>query len=86
MFSQLNARFDATAVDGLVNLAGLVGEGFSRVNGWVDNNIVDGAVNLVAHVHTELSRGLRLLQSGRVQQYLMVVFLGLLFLVGAYVF
>jgi hypothetical protein len=37
----------------------------------------------VGWVNTELSRGLKPLQSGRVQQYLLVVFFCLLFLLGA---
>jgi NADH-quinone oxidoreductase subunit L len=85
-FANFNAAIDQYIVDGLVNLAGIAGEAFSRVNGWIDTHIVDGAVNLTAAVHTEMSRGLRLLQTGRVQQYLLVVFFGLLFLVGAIMF
>jgi NADH-quinone oxidoreductase subunit L len=85
-FAGLNALIDQYLVDGLVNFAGVVGNWFSRVNGWIDTYIVDGAVNLVAFVNTEASRALRLLQTGRVQQYLLVVFFGLLFLVGAVVF
>jgi NADH-quinone oxidoreductase subunit L len=80
------ATFDQRVVDGAVNGAGRVGRSFSRVSGWIDNRIVDGAVNLVALVNVELSRGLRLIQTGRVQQYILIVFLGLLFLVGVFIF
>mgnify|MGYP001183474852 FL=1 len=41
-------------------------------------------MNLVGIVNAELGRGLRLVQSGRVQQYLLVAFFSLLALVGAY--
>lgn len=79
-----NAALDKRLVDGLVNLTGRAGEAFTRLNGWVDSRVVDGAVNLVGIVNAELGRGLRLVQSGRVQQYLLVAFFSLLVLVGAY--
>jgi NADH-quinone oxidoreductase subunit L len=81
-----NDWIDRNIVDGLVNRAGIVGEWFSRISGWIDTYIVDGTVNLVGLVHTELARLFQMLQTGRVQQYLLVVFFALLFLVGAYVF
>ncbi len=85
-FSRLNGLIDQYIVDGLVNLSGTVSEMFSRLTGWIDAYVVDGVVNLTAYLSTEASRGLRLLQSGRVQQYLLIVFFGLLFLVGAIMF
>ena len=84
-FGTLNGQIDKLVVDGLVNLAGRAGEVFSRVNGWIDANVVDALVNLVAYVNGEISRGLKLLQTGRVQNYLLVVFFSLLILVGAFV-
>jgi len=84
-FSRLNGQIDARLVDGAVNLAARVGEAFSRLNGLLDRYVVDGAVNLVAYAGQELSRGLKPLQSGRVQQYALIVFFALLFLVGALV-
>jgi len=86
LFAELNALIDRRLVDGAVNGAGIGGELFSRANGWIDTYLVDGTVNLVGAVTGELSRGLRLIQSGRVQQYLLVVFFSLLFLVSAYIF
>lgn len=83
-FAKLCAWVDKHIVDGLVNLAGRFGAWCSRASAWIDGGIVDGMVNLVGIVSSELGRGLRSLQSGRVQQYLLVVFFGLLFLVGAY--
>jgi NADH-quinone oxidoreductase subunit L len=86
LFANVNALVDRYLVDGLVNGAGVAGEWFSRVNGWIDRYIVDGLVNLVGYISNEMARGLQLIQSGRVQQYVLVVFFGLLFLVGAYIF
>ncbi|MCE7937247.1 MAG: NADH-quinone oxidoreductase subunit L [Chloroflexi bacterium CFX6] len=82
--ANINAALDKRLVDGLVNLTGRAGEALTRLNGWVDRYIVDGTVNLVGIVNAELGRGLRLVQSGRVQQYLLVAFFSLLALVGAY--
>jgi NADH-quinone oxidoreductase subunit L len=77
-FAGLNSLFDRFVVDGLVNGVSMVSERLARANGWVDRVLVDGTVNLVAYVNNEMSRWLKYLQSGRVQQYLLVVFLGLL--------
>jgi len=83
--SSLSAQIDRYVVDGAVNAAGALGSAFARLSGWFDSRVVDGAVNLVAMIQVELSRGLRLIQTGRVQQYLLFVFFGLLCLVGAFV-
>ena len=77
-FASLNAHFDRIVVDGLVNGTSMVSERFARINGWVDRVLVDGTVNLIGYVSNEMSRWLKYLQTGRVQQYLLVVFLGLL--------
>jgi NADH-quinone oxidoreductase subunit L len=84
-FSDVCALLDRTIVDGLVNLVGRAGEASTRAAGWIDRVIVDGAVNLAGAVPVELGRGLRSLQTGRVQQYLLVVFVSLLALVVAFV-
>jgi NADH-quinone oxidoreductase subunit L len=75
---------DSRGVDGLVNAAGVVGRALSTVDGWFDQVVVDGLVNLTATVNVELSRALRHLQSGRVQQYLLIVFVGVLLLIGVF--
>jgi NADH-quinone oxidoreductase subunit L len=77
-FAGLNSLFDRYVVDGLVNGVSMASERFARANGWVDRVLVDGTVNLIAYVNNEMSRWLKYLQSGRIQQYLLVVFLGLL--------
>jgi NADH-quinone oxidoreductase subunit L len=84
--ARISATADSIIVDGLVNFTGLFGSWFARLSGWIDTYIVDGIVNLVAVVNKELARLFQMLQTGRVQQYLLVVFFALLFLVGAYVF
>ncbi len=84
-FARLNGQIDARVVDGAVNLAARTGAAFSRLNGLVDRYVVDGTVNMVAYAGQELAAALRLVQSGRVQQYALIVFLSLLALVGALV-
>ncbi|MBI3322085.1 MAG: NADH-quinone oxidoreductase subunit L [Candidatus Omnitrophica bacterium] len=64
--------FDARVVDGAVNGAGAAGLLASRVKAWVDNRIVDGLVNGVAIVTGRAGAVLRLLQTGRVQNYLLL--------------
>ncbi|MFQ5459940.1 MAG: NADH-quinone oxidoreductase subunit L, partial [Anaerolineae bacterium] len=85
-FASLNRLLDTYVVDLVVNTAGRAGNLASVFNGWIDTQIVDGAVNLVGVVNGELSRGLRRIQTGRVQQYVLVVFVSVLALVGALVF
>jgi NADH-quinone oxidoreductase subunit L len=45
---------------------------------WFDAKVVDGLVNLVAWLLQQLSSGFRRFQSGRVQNYAFVMFLGFL--------
>jgi NADH-quinone oxidoreductase subunit L len=71
-------RFDSLAVDGMVNGAARFTLGLSHAMHWFDAKIVDGLVNLVAWVLQQVSLGFRKLQSGRVQNYAFVMFLGFL--------
>jgi len=83
--ADVSARFDRNVVDAAVNLAGRLGKVASELSERLDRTVVDGAVNLTGIVTMESSRGLRRIQTGRVQQYLLVVFISVLFLVVAYV-
>ena len=74
--------FDLNVVDGLVNLVGWFGRAFSAVQGWVDLYIVDGIVNLIAGFTGWWGRMLRRFQTGKVQDYLMYVVLGVLVIGG----
>jgi NADH-quinone oxidoreductase subunit L len=78
---QLGAQlwaFDAWVVDGVVNGAARVTLLSARLSHWFDARVVDGAVNLVAWVLQQVSLGFRKLQTGRVQNYALVMFLGFL--------
>ncbi len=68
--------FDKAIVDGLVNLAGAIGRTLASISGWIDKNIVDGLVNLVGYVTNEIGDGLKLIQTGRVQTYLLLAITG----------
>jgi len=67
--ASFSAAFDRVVVDGLVNLAGRTGRGLGFFSAWFDRTFVDGAVNGVGAVTQVFSSAVRLLQSGRVQQY-----------------
>jgi NADH-quinone oxidoreductase subunit L len=78
---QLGAQlwaFDSLAVDGMVNGAARFTLLVSHAAHWFDAKIVDGLVNLVAWILQQISLGFRKFQSGRVQNYAFVMFLGFL--------
>jgi NADH-quinone oxidoreductase subunit L len=78
---QLGAQlwaFDSLAVDGMVNGAARFTLLLSHALHWFDAKVVDGLVNLVAWILQQISLGFRKFQSGRVQNYAFVMFLGFL--------
>ena len=78
---QLSAQlwaFDTWVVDGMVNGAARSTVILANASFWVDAKIVDGTVNLVADATQWFSAGLKILQSGRVQNYAFLMFLGFL--------
>jgi NADH-quinone oxidoreductase subunit L len=78
---QLGAQlwaFDTWVVDGMVNGAARFTLVWAHMSYWFDARIVDGLVNLVAWLLQQLSGGFRKLQTGRVQNYAFVMFLGFL--------
>ncbi len=70
--------FDGRIVDGAVNGVARVLLVASELLRWVDVHIVDGLVNFVAWTLQQVSLGFKTLQSGRVQNYAYVMFLGFL--------
>jgi NADH-quinone oxidoreductase subunit L len=70
--------FDANVIDGLVNLQATVTIWLSTVKWWIDIYIVDGIVNGLGLVTGALSSVLRLMQSGRLAHYLLVILFGLI--------
>ncbi len=67
---RFSGAFDNKIIDGLVNGAGWLTRLVVRITGWIDNNFVDGTVDAVADIIKGVGERLRVVQSGRVQQYL----------------
>ena len=70
--------FDGQVVDGAVNGVAKITLFLAKISHWWDVHVVDGLVNLVAWGMQQLSGGFKKLQSGRVQNYAFVMFLGFL--------
>jgi proton-translocating NADH-quinone oxidoreductase chain L len=66
-------RFDKLVLDGVVNASAAVTELLSRLEGVFDKLAVDGVVNLVAQGVYALGDWGRMLQTGRLRNYLMVL-------------
>jgi hypothetical protein len=73
----LSGRFDLQVIDGAVNLSSKITAKFSFLVGWEDLTIVDGAVNGLADMVKRWGAWIRHLQTGRIQQYLYSVVLGI---------
>jgi NADH:ubiquinone oxidoreductase subunit 5 (subunit L)/multisubunit Na+/H+ antiporter MnhA subunit len=69
VLSRTQTWIDENIVDGLVLLMGRIHKAFGFVCAWIDKNIVDGLVNLVAGVTQVCGSVVRMLQTGRIQQY-----------------
>ena len=75
------SRFDLGVVDGAVNAVAWITMFGSYLKAWFDLHVVDGAVNLVAAIVGFCSAGLRRLQTGLVQAYLLIAFVGLIIII-----
>ncbi|MDP3703321.1 MAG: hypothetical protein Q8R78_02930, partial [Candidatus Omnitrophota bacterium] len=67
------SRFDQQVIDQAVNGAGNAGVRLSEWKAWIDQHVVDRAVNEVARLARWCGVSLRWVQTGVVQQYLLVV-------------
>jgi NADH-quinone oxidoreductase subunit L len=70
--------FDTWVLDGIINGAARFSILWAEASFWFDAKIVDGSVNLVAWLTQQGSNAFKTLQSGRVQNYAFVMFLGFL--------
>jgi len=75
-------RFDARVVDGLVNFSASATVGSAVGSGWWDRWIVDGLVRFIGGFIKTVSWPIRLIQTGYVQNYALVMILGLLIFIG----
>ena len=80
------STFDERVVDGGVNGAGWLTRFASQLSIWWDTWVVDGAVNLVAFTTKVASFPMRLIQTGLVQSYALLMVLGVLTFLGYYLF
>ena len=76
------AVFDNVVIDGAVNGVAAVGRFFADIDGAIDKYLVDGAVNFFADAIIRAGGRLRLLQTGRIQNYLYAAVLGALIVIG----
>lgn len=67
--------FDEIVIDGTVNGAGKSTLFLSRVKNWIDTYIVDGAVNFMGAAVYFLNSITKRIQTGFVQNYLLIIFL-----------
>ena len=66
--------------DAIEGVYGLVLLGFSRAIGWIDRYLVDGVLNVVSAWTLTSGDDLRTMQTGRVQDYVYGVAVGLMIL------
>ncbi len=76
--------FDRNVVDGTVNASGRLTIVGSWLAGLTDRYVVDGAVNLIGWTIEESSYWFRRVQTGLVQNYAMLMVLGVFVFVGVY--
>jgi NADH-quinone oxidoreductase subunit L len=77
--------FDRIFIDGLfVNGAGRLTRVTSVISGWWDKWFVDGLVNLGARIFWLVSYPVRMLQTGRVGSYALLIVVGMLLFLGYY--
>ncbi len=67
------SEFDRYLIDGVVNGAASITEGLSRLEGLFDRVVIDGLVGLVAGIVYGIGDWGRLIQTGRLRNYLMVL-------------
>ena len=63
-----------------------IGGGIADALFWFDRKVIDGTVNGVGRVTVEAGRGLRHVQTGRVQNYALGIAVGLIVMAGSYLF
>ena len=77
--------FDEKVVDALVNITGLSGAKIADFSGITDLKVVDGFVNGLADVTGWIGDKIfRPIQTGKVQNYLLVLLVSMLAIIGIY--
>jgi len=86
LLSEVCRLFDVYVVDGLVNAAGKLTVVFSAVSRWIDVYIVDGLVNAIGWITRQVGALLRYLQTGQIQNYILLVVIGVIMMALAYLY
>ena len=73
--------FDGHIIDWVVNAMGTLSRGAAWIGATIDKYLVDGAVNGVASLFIESGRRVRRVQTGRVNNYVLAVVVGVVILV-----
>jgi len=80
-------KFDIGVIDYLVNLVGRIGRALADVSGVFDRVVIDsGLVDGVGNVTNAFGGWLRRTQTGRVQNYVLVIAVTVLLLLGLYLY
>jgi len=72
LVSKLSSLFDMKVVDGFVNGVARITASFAFGNGRFDLKIIDGMVNLVGRIVAFFGAQLRTVQTGRIQNYILM--------------
>ncbi|MBI1925228.1 hypothetical protein HYR99_13380 [Candidatus Poribacteria bacterium] len=80
--SRVLGAFDLRVIDGIVNGVSFVTRSlFSAFIGWFDNTFIDGIVNWVAQLTWLIGGRVRRMQTGMIQNYLLIVLGGVVLLI-----
>ncbi len=79
-FSRLSALFDAKVIDGFVNAVARMTTRLSLVNGLFDLKFIDGIVNFVGNTIWKFGAQLREVQTGKVQNYILMTLFAIILL------
>jgi len=74
--SGLIAKFDKSVIDVFIDKLAVWTRALSRFDDLIDRNLVDGAVNLVGNWTFSAGRSLKLVQTGKLRQYVLFVAVG----------
>ena len=79
--TKLAFSFDFRIIDGSVNLAAALTVGVSKVKNWIDTYIIDGLVNGLAWIAGGVGLMLRRLQTGFIQNYILLIFTSIVIII-----
>ncbi len=79
-------RFDQGIIDTIVNLVGKLTERWAYVSSLFDTYVIDGIVNGVGRVTSAVGEELRYIQTGRVQNYMVIVVISVVLLMGVFLY